>query len=104
MEFAAASKCMVENMPLLDEIVQLRKEEAALLGYEDHASFVLEIKMAKTSKAVLQFLDDLKVRLEEPAKKEMKVLVDLKRRDLEKRGLAFDGKLNIWDWRFYGIF
>lgn len=56
LEFAYSSQCMSENTVVLEELVKLRKEEAELLGYEDHASYILEIKMAKTPKAVFDFL------------------------------------------------
>lgn len=40
-------------------IVKLRKERSAILGYETHAHYVLEERMAETPKAVLAFLDDI---------------------------------------------
>ena len=35
----------------------LRQEEAKLMGYENHAAYELEIKMAKTPKQVFDFLN-----------------------------------------------
>ena len=40
------------NVNTILEIVKLRHERATLLGYESHAAFVLEERMAKTAKEV----------------------------------------------------
>ncbi len=47
------------NEAVVKEIVSLRKERAALLGYPTHASFVLEKRMAERPAKVWEFLDDL---------------------------------------------
>lgn len=57
MRIANEAKCMKVNTPILEEILQLRQEQAKLLGYEDHAAYELEIKMAKNSKIVYDFLN-----------------------------------------------
>jgi peptidyl-dipeptidase Dcp len=41
------------------EIVRLRHERARLLGYETHAHFVLEKRMAERPERVMKFLEDL---------------------------------------------
>ena len=45
-----------DNGPLLIEIAQLRAKRAALLGYESHAHYQLEERMAKTPKGAEDFL------------------------------------------------
>lgn len=47
------------NLPLLDEILKLRKEKSTLLGYQTWADYILETRMAKTSENVRDFLDRL---------------------------------------------
>lgn len=46
-----------DNRPVILEMVGLKHRQAQLLGFKDYASFVLDDRMAKTSAAVLEFLD-----------------------------------------------
>lgn len=43
---------MKENVPVLADIVNLRRQMAKLLGYESWAAYRLEDKMAKNTKTV----------------------------------------------------
>ncbi|PSR76625.1 peptidase family M3 [Coniella lustricola] len=97
---ANENKC-TRNSALFKEAIILRDEAARLLGYPDHASFRLEDKMAKTSKVVNDFLDDLRQRLVAGGKKETEHLLEVKKAELEARGEPFDGKYYLWDARFY---
>ena len=92
-----------QNIPLFKEVIEKRDEAARLLGYKDHATFVIEDKMAKTPKTVDDFLADLKGKLMEGGEKERGTLTELKKQDLASRGLeqSFDGHYYIWDQRFY---
>ena len=45
-----------DNGPLLIEIAQLRAKRAELMGYESHAHYQLEVRMAKTPKGAEDFL------------------------------------------------
>lgn len=49
----------LDNQETVLKIVQLRHKRANLLGYQSHAHFVLEERMAKSPERVLEFLDDL---------------------------------------------
>ncbi|KAJ2438525.1 metalloendopeptidase, partial [Coemansia sp. RSA 2424] len=60
-----------DNIPILQETVNLRLEAAQLLGYKSHAEFVLEEKMAKSPTPVLEFIADLRSRLNVLADKEI---------------------------------
>ena len=42
------------NVPLLDKALQLRREIAALLGYDTWADYVTEERMAKTASTVVE--------------------------------------------------
>lgn len=92
-----------QNVPLFKEAIILRDEAARLLGYPDHASFRIEDKMAKTPKTVNDFLDDLRVQLAPGGVKEIEHLKEIKKEDLQSRGLEAtnDGNYYLWDTRFY---
>ncbi|KAM7197285.1 hypothetical protein V8F33_005713 [Rhypophila sp. PSN 637] len=97
---ANENKCN-SNVELFKEAILLRDEAARLLGYPDHASFIIEDKMAKTPKTVWDFLGDLRTRLAPGGAKEVEHLLELKKKDHEERGLPFDGNYYLWDHRFY---
>lgn len=58
------------NEAIIQSIVRLRQERAALLGYSSHADFVLEERMAKNELTVRTFLNDLKDKAFPKAQKE----------------------------------
>ncbi|GAA5990167.1 hypothetical protein JCM10908_005855 [Rhodotorula pacifica] len=91
----------IQNAPVLSEITRLRDEAAKLLGYKNHAEWVLEVKMAKTPAEVNAFLADLEAKLRPLGLKEREELLELKRAEHEKRGLPRDDKFNLWDYRYY---
>jgi oligopeptidase A len=79
-----------DNGPIIAEILPLRHELARLLGFENFADYALATRMAKSSKHVLTFLDDLARRCMPAGRQEFS--------DLEE----FAGrKLNAWDVAFY---
>lgn len=51
-----------DNRPLIERILELRGEKAALLGYRDFADLVLEDRMAHTGAQAQVFLEDLKTK------------------------------------------
>jgi oligopeptidase A len=79
-----------DNHGIIAEILPLRDELAKLLGFENFADYALATRMAKSSKQVLAFLEDLARRCRPAAREEFL--------DLEE----FAGrKLNAWDLAFY---
>ena len=48
-----------DNTPVMRDILRLRQEEAALLGYANYAELSLATKMAENPQEVLDFLNDL---------------------------------------------
>ncbi len=85
------------NEPILKEALALREQAAHLLGYKDHAAYVLEPRMAKNPRTVERFIDDLVRRLKPLGKQDEARLLALKNADDPRS----DGKLHIWDWRYY---
>ncbi|KAF9734489.1 hypothetical protein PMIN04_007518 [Paraphaeosphaeria minitans] len=95
------NKCN-DNVPLFREAILLRDEAARLLGYNNHAEFRIEDKMAKTTKTVNDFLGDLRTRLAPGGQAEIKKLLELKQEDLNTRRLGDDSsKYFLWDHRYY---
>ena len=76
------------------DIVKLRKQRANLLGYETHARFVLEERMAQNPETVIQFLDDIYVPAYPAAQKEIQKLSELAQKD----GIE---TLQSWDIAYY---
>ncbi|KAJ1962835.1 metalloendopeptidase [Dipsacomyces acuminosporus] len=99
LSIAEGQRCP-ENIPLLQEAVELRLEAAKLLGYKTHAEYVLEEHMAKTPKAVLDFEKDLRERLNVLADKEIAEIEELKKADKAAAGEPYEG-LFSWDFRYY---
>jgi len=63
-----------DNGPLMAEILSLRQELAALLGYKDYAEYSLVKKMADTPGEVMAFLQDLAARSKAVAQQELAAL------------------------------
>lgn len=62
------------NQKNILEITSLRHQRAQLLGYETHAHFVLEERMARTSEKVIDFLEEILEKAHPVAKKEFQEL------------------------------
>jgi peptidyl-dipeptidase Dcp len=84
-----------DNKAIASRMVQLRAERAALLGYDNHAQFVLADNMAETPENVYGFLQQIWGPALRVAKQE--------RADLEAMMEAdgVDDRLRGWDWRYY---
>ena len=80
-----------DNTALIARILELRREEAAMLGYANYAERSLVPKMAKTPRQVLDFLEDLARRARPYAEKDFAELAAFARTEL---GLE---KLEAWD-------
>lgn len=84
-----------DNKKIITEIVSLRLEKARLLGYDCYSNFVLDNTMAKDSKTVMDFLNNLWQYALPKAKAEAIELQKLM--DRENKG----EKLEAWDWWYY---
>jgi metallopeptidase MepB len=100
MYIANENKCNA-NVPLFKEAIVLRDEAARLLGYPNHAAFIIEEKMLKTPETVNDFLGDLSHRLKDGGRSDLEQLNALKKADMLERGDTFDGKQYLWDKGFY---
>jgi peptidyl-dipeptidase Dcp len=84
-----------DNRATIAEMVKLRAERAALLGYRTFADYRLDDQMAKTPAAARKLLDEVWTRARARA------LAD--RDDLQKLIAAEGGNFALapWDWRYY---
>lgn len=84
-----------DNNEVVRQLVKVRLEKAKLMGYEDYASMALDTRMAKTSEAVYNLLDQVWTPAIAKAKEE---LADIQA-EIRKDGKNFTAE--GWDWRYY---
>ena len=85
----------LDNQENVLQIAKLRHERANLLGYDTHANFVLEERMAETPEKVHSFLSELLEKAKPAAEREFKQLEDFAK-DLD----GID-QLQKWDGSYY---
>lgn len=100
MEFAFQTRCIKENIPILEEVLKLRHEKAVLLGFKTHAESVLDIRMAKNPEAVQKFYARLIPKLKVLLAKDMEAYKKYKELMCNNRNFECDGKINKWDIRY----
>ena len=83
------------NEPVIQQLVKLRAERAELLGYESHAHYVLEERMAKSPSNVYDFLNNIQDKALPFAKAEFE--------ELSAYAKKLDGleELQKWDAGYY---
>ena len=90
-EFAA-----LDNSALIKEILQLREEEAKLLGFQNYAEVSVATKMADSPAKVISFLRDLAQRARPFAEKD---LADMRQFATDHLDLQ---NPQAWDWPYIG--
>jgi oligopeptidase A len=90
-EFAA-----LDNSALIQEILQLRQEEAQLLGFKNFAEVSVATKMADSPAKVIAFLRDLAQRARPFAEQD---LADMRQFAADHLGLQ---NPQAWDWPYIG--
>ncbi len=83
------------NTEILSDVLRLRASRARLLGYDNHAEYILEDRTAGTVEAVNQRLAELALPAAENARTEANDLQQL----IDEEGL--DLELEAWDWQYY---
>jgi len=84
-----------DNNKLISEILELRIERANLLGYDTHAAFVLEERMAKKAENVY----DLLMQVWDPALDKAREEANMMQKMIDRDGGDF--QLASWDWWYY---
>ncbi|MBN3519805.1 M3 family metallopeptidase [Algoriphagus lutimaris] len=85
----------LDNQQIIKDILTLKEKRAKLLGYANHAEFILEERMAKSPKEVIKFLESLLEKARPKAEKEVKELTAFAKK--------LDGisELQKWDFAYY---
>ena len=83
-----------DNRDIIRRLLKVRAEKAHLMGFKDYASMALDTRMAKTSDAVYELLDQVWKPALAKAKEE---LADIQT-EMAKDGRDFEAE--GWDWRF----
>src|SRR3546814_13741596 len=73
----------LDNSALIEQLLALRAEEAALLGYSSFAALRLETRMADTAGQVLDFLRQLAAKAKPYATRDLAQLRDFAREKLD---------------------
>ncbi|MBY0369304.1 Zn-dependent oligopeptidase [bacterium] len=87
-----------QNKERLQKALALRNETAKMLGYADHAAYVLDDRMAKTPKAVSEFLGRIRKRISALGEKELAEMGAAKKKELASTKAE---SIQAWDWRYY---
>ncbi len=85
----------LDNQEIIKQLVTLRHRRAQLLGYESHANFTLEERMAKSPETVFEFLNSLLEKAKPKAKLDVEEVAALAKKldQLEA--------LEKWDFTYY---
>ena len=93
---APAEFVALDNSAIIQEILQLREEEAKLLGYQNYAEVSVATKMADSPAKVIAFLRDLAQRARPYAEKD---LADMRQFAADHLDLPDP---QAWDWPYIG--
>jgi len=85
----------LDNQEIILKIVKFRYQRAKLLGYNSHAHFVLEERMAETPEKVSEFLNELLEKAKPAAEREFKELQNFAKK------LDNIDRLEKWDSAYY---
>ena len=85
-----------DNRPVIKDMVNARRQMAALLGYDSYASYALQRRMAEKPEAVYNLLDKLSAAYMPAAKEELAAVQGFA---IGKEGKNID--IQPWDWSFY---
>ena len=87
-----------ENVALLEDTLELRRQQAALLGYEKYPDYVLPVRMAKDYKTLEKFLKNLQREVTPLAEKELKNYLKLKEKTTGKKAAEMPAwELPYWE-------
>lgn len=85
------------NVALIEQILKLRAQAAAILGYASPADFETEIRMARTARAVFDFYEKLRPIVRKKARLDFDELQAAKREETKNP----QARLQAWDQPYY---
>src|SRR5246127_105433 len=85
------------NVPLLNQMLELRNSIALRLGYKSWDDYQTEVKMAKTGTNAEKYINDLVTGIQPKFDAEIAELQKLKAADTNDP----NAKIMVWDWRYY---
>ena len=106
MFLANENKCL-NNVPIFQEVVDLRDKAARLLGYPNHAAYKVEVcSMLNSVQQVQEYNRDLLERLKLSGQKELERMRGFKREEMQKTQSAdslenLDDRIFLWDFSYY---
>jgi thimet oligopeptidase len=88
------TRAVEQNRPIFDQLLDLRRRVAALMGFPSWSDYANEARMSGSAKAVEEFLG----RLVPP----LQALAERERTEMRRLAAAhgIDGQLQAWDWPF----
>ncbi len=103
LDFKSRGYCPGENdnSSLIKDILKIRDENAKILGYKTSAEYYIEPKMAKTPKAVYDFLMPILEVAKKAANREIAELQTLMDEDIKKGLLPEGSRIEAWDVAYY---
>lgn len=96
--FASSSKCTggsYDNSNVLLKTVELREKRSRLLGFKNHAEFILQERMAETPEKVFSFLQSMVDVSKSKAKQDLAEVQDF------KKSMGDPSQLEPWDMAYY---
>ena len=84
-----------DNKGLINEMLKLRVQKAQLMGFDNHANYILDVNMAKDAATVDKFLIDIFNPAQQLAKRELDEMQAIAKAE------GADFKLEGWDWWYY---
>ncbi|MEI6893710.1 MAG: oligopeptidase A [Colwellia sp.] len=84
-----------DNSGIMNELLSLRHELANLLGFDNYAQHSLATKMAKNTREVMAFLENLAVKSQQQGKQDVQELADFSASEFDQ------DNLQAWDLAYY---
>ena len=90
-----------DNNAIILEILRLRNEQAALLGFPNAAAYLLDNKMAAHPETVDKFLGEIMAAAMKKAREEIYDMQKVMDRDAAAGVVAKGSRIQPWDWWYY---
>jgi thimet oligopeptidase len=85
------------NVPVLNQMLELRNRIALRLGYKSWDDYQTEVKMAKTGANAEKYINELIAGIQPKFENEVAELQKMKAADTNDP----NAKIEVWDWRYY---